>query len=289
MAKWIKKRKSAPYDYSVSMLPTTRKAVFWDVLKLNYGKFLYYGLLILLFSMPLHVMTFIEQVQLTRLINSQVFEGQQLAQELYGLKNLFALLRIPCFLILSVGIAGFSKVIRKYAWVENVYFNADFSSGIKENVGQMLLIGAMVGGGYAICQVLYNMASFSDDGTMSFISLIPIVIIALVGVPTVAYAVVCISIYKNKFGKMLQIGWLLTVSKPFQTYLALLCCLAIVILQFLPFTILMVVGRILSSMLSPIIFLGWYLFALNLLDEKVNKKNFPQIVGKGIKWETEQD
>ncbi len=279
----MSKAKSRAGEYTVSMLPSTRKAVFWDVLKLNWVSFVYYGLLMLLFSLPMLIVGMVENIQLANMVNAQAD-----ARALFAMQNTFAVLRIPCFMLLSIALAGFAKVMRQYAWGENVFFSSDFFGGIRANVRQTLLLGTVAGAGYVLCRMLYGIAVFSQEETMPLVCLIGILFVALIGIPVVAYAVVCVSIYVNKFCVLLKIGFLLTVKNPLKTYLALVCYLLLAAVQLLPYMAVQVAGGLLTGLLSPVIFLGWYLFALNGLDETVNKQYFPELVGRGIVWKTDE-
>ena len=60
----IKKRHT---DYQPQMLPQNRKEVFWDVLKLHFWDFMVLGCIVLLFSLPLHLVAIGEDVLVGRI------------------------------------------------------------------------------------------------------------------------------------------------------------------------------------------------------------------------------
>lgn len=244
-----------------------------------------FGFLFLLLCLPMHIVSVLNRL----LINNAYAEAanlaevdkQQLASTIMSLNITSAVLQIPCILFLTVGIAGFVKVIRQYSWLENVYFKKDFFSGIKDNFGQMSLLGLLVAVVYVLCVYALNYAQVVNKPALSILALVPVGLSIFIGIPICAYSVVCISIYKNTFGQILLTAFVCFIKKPLQTLGFLICCLAIFAVQLIPNFLVIIISKVLLSFFIPFIFLAWYLFALQKLDEVVNKKFYPSIVGKG--------
>ena len=173
------------------------------------------------------------------------------------------------------------KVIRQYSWLENVYFKTDFFSGIKENGGQILLLGLLVSVVYVLCVYAFNFAQVVNNPLLSALALVPIGFSIFLGIPITAYAVVCISIYKNTFKQILLTALACFINKPLRTLGFLVGCLAAFAVQLIPNFLVLIISKILLSFSIPIIFLAWYLFALDRFDQVVNKENYPSLVGKG--------
>ncbi len=284
MGKLFKRKRCAEVDYTESMLPHTRKAVFLDVLKLNWAKFVILGSIFFLAVLPMHFISIAETLmsaQASATLQSLQGDAYMAAVlDLYGTKSAAAFLQVPCIVLLFVALAGLSRVIRQYAWEENVRFTTDFWAGIKANIGQTLLLGLLTGLVYAICVYNFYSAMISDSSSMAIV-FIPMGVAVLVGIPVAAFAVVNISIYKNSFKNVLYMSLLIFGRAPLKTLLALLCCAAPFAILLIPHIMVMIIGRLLLSVLFPVIFLGWYLFALNLLDSFVNAEMHPELVGKG--------
>ncbi len=280
-----RKLKSASKDYTVDMLPHNRREVFFDILKLHWGKFLAYGLLVLVFSLPLHILLVIENLTAAGLAESANGLAQEQLEQLYlqimSLSNTVAFAKIPCLLLLSVCIAGLVRIIRQYSWGENVFFSADFSQGIRQNGGQMALLAFAVGAVNWISVYAYNTSTVLDSDIASSVLLIPVGLAIFAGIPTAAYAVVQISVYSNRFGRNLLIGLVVAAKSYGKTLLAIVCCLLPFGLQLLPNLLAQIVGCVLGSMTAPYIFLAWFLFASNQLDRCINADQFPELVGRG--------
>ncbi len=128
------RRNQSSIDFTPKDLPHNRKQVFFDVLSIHWKTFLLFGLLFLLLCLPMQGVSILR----TLLINNAYGDAtnladvqkQQLASTIMSLDTTSAILQIPCILFLTVGIAGFVKVIRQYSWLENVYFKKVFFSGI---------------------------------------------------------------------------------------------------------------------------------------------------------------
>jgi hypothetical protein len=193
-----------------------------------------------------------------------------------------------------VGLAGMARVIRQYAWGENVDFNHDFVLGIKQNIKQFALIALITGIIAFICNAclqfndicillkLQGVESIEPNEVYDWISIIPVAICAVFFIPIIGYSLVAGTCYENKLRHNLKIGRVCYFKYLWKTLFACICCLAIFAIQMIPFFWCHLIGRIVASLLIPEIMLGWYLFAFGRLDEVVNKKLHPELVGKGI-------
>ncbi len=265
------------------MLPQTRREVFFDVLKLNWKQFVLYGLLFLVFSLPLQIVTLSESMAAINLQNSAGQLPQEQIPYLLSMTRILAsLIKIPCFLLVAVAVSGFARVFRQYAWMENVNFVYEFWQGVKGNVRQMLLLAAWTGLVNVFTAFFLAVGETTASFVASVIVLIPAAIIILCLGPVAAYMVVSVSIYKGRLGTHFRVGRLLYAQAPWKTLLALLCCLVPFGLQLLPAFIFQIIGAVLFPLLTPVIFLGWYLFTLDALDFQINPQEYPSLVGRGL-------
>ncbi len=279
------KQKTNKADYTASMLPHNRKQVFFDVIKLQWASFMRYGMLVLLFSIPMLSFAWIEdsyKYQIMKDISSLGEQERQAAlNELLSMSNTRALLDIISFFLLSICMAGLVRIIRQCAWGENVSFATEFFTGIKQNAAQMLPLGIIVGVVNALSVYTYNLSVVMSEGLMSAVLIIPASLAVLIGIPVAAYSVVCISIYNNGLFGNMKMAFLVFAKTPFKSFLALLCCFLPFAMQLIPNMYFHIFGGIVGCIVSPFIMLAFFLFASDRLDEYINKEHFPSLVGRG--------
>ncbi len=275
------KPQSAKEDFSPSMLPHTRKEVFFDVIKLNYRVFIVYGLLMLLFSLPFHLTAILEglaRISLTDGYASASPEEQKtILSQMLMIENVRAVLDIISCLILSIGISGIARVIRQHAWGENVFFSSELCMGIKQNYKQMMGIGLLVGVVNLIFVYACNISFVTDNKILVYSAMISAGALIVLGIPVFSYAMVSICVYEKKLFSHLLSGFVIFVKAPFRTIAAIICCFIPFLIQLIP-----IAGRMICSILMPFVLLAWFLFALARFDEFINRDRFPELVGKGL-------
>ncbi len=284
--KLFRRKRFAPKDYTVDMLPATRKALFLDVMKLHWRAFLGYGLVFLLFCLPVHLVSLLQTMMVARETAGIPMTPEVQAQVL-GIKNTMAFLQIPGIVILFVGLGAFARVIRQYAWGENVFFGRDFSLGFQHNIRQMALLGLLTGVVQALCVFAGSQALAAQSTAARILYLLPVGTALLVGIPVGAYAIVCISIYQNSLGEILRMAFGLTVKTLLPSYPVLLGCLALLAVELIPSFAVSILGKVCYSILAPVLFLIWYLYGLEGIDRYINAHHHPELVGRGLYKETE--
>ena len=276
--------KPSAKEYTKDMLPQNRRQVFFDVVKLHFTKLLFLGLLIFAFSLPLHLSSLFGDIYVGNL-NAKIMEStgeqqKELIAQVIAFDNLRALVNVLLWVIFAVGFSGIQRIVRQYAWGKNVFVGYDFTLGVKQNVGQNVLLALIVGGCYALAVSAYNMSS-QIEGTLAVIFMLPVGVFVFLIVPMCAYATVCIPVYGNKFKSNLWIALTLYLKHPLKTFVALLCGGFLLALLFIPNLYCHIIGRVVLSFFAPFAMLGFYLFSFNLLDEIVNKTKHPDYVGLG--------
>ncbi len=289
MAKFFKKSpKCADKDYSRDLLPTTRREVFFDVLRLHLRELIICGLVMLCFCLPMHAVAVIEDLtvmDLTERFSGDSAEQVQIREyTIFVAQTNSAILKIFCFLAIGLALSGISRIIKRLSWEQSVHFTTDFAQGVRSNAKHMVILSFLAGLVNLFVVFCNGLAKMEQSGTLAVAMSTPAVIAILFLLPVAGYTVVSISIYQNKLKDHIGLAFNVFAKKLPVTLTALLCCILVYIPQTLPYFVLHIAGRLIGTLVSPIVFLGWYLFSLNQFDDVINKHRFPELVNKGIIW-----
>ena len=288
-----RKPKENKVPYTKAMLPSCRREVFFDVVKLHYIELITIGLVLFAFALPM-----IANVLVTDLYTAQLSGGvagagtgdevAQLLHESAIVQITSSLIAIPLLSLLFVGLAGVVRIIRQYAWGEVVFLFRDFSLGIKQNAKHMALLGAIVGCVLAGNAYLYNMAEVNNNVQMMYIASALGAVSLLFLLPVGTYMMVCIPIYGNTFAQNFVQAYAIYMKEPIKTLLMLLCCFGLWALWLIPNTAVHFALLIVGTIGMPFILLGCFLFSYNQLDKYVNEEKHPELVKKGVYFEKDE-
>ena len=145
-------------DFTPNKLPHSRWGLWWDIIKNRMGTLMKINLLFLLFLIPVVLVLVITALQkgiYTSIIPSTGNFGigypvVDNAQSLYNTMNMSVniseyLMLLPCFMLVSIGLAGACYTMRRLVWGEGVMVGSNFKEGIKTNwkmfVGLSILVG----------------------------------------------------------------------------------------------------------------------------------------------------
>ncbi len=159
IARWLE-GKERDEEYARSTLPTSRWALFWDILKGRFGKLFLVNLLMLVTLLPMFAIIvmrtlFIYSQGMSGPFGSGLGVGYPIVPDVTGVAQAavlnvdllwFALL-IPASFIAAIGLSGGMYIIRNLIWTEGVFVANDFVRGIKRNyfnVLEALLIFTLV-------------------------------------------------------------------------------------------------------------------------------------------------
>lgn len=284
--KKLRRYKIAAQDYEASMLPQTRRAVFMDVLKLQWRKLLILGGIVVLFALPLIVLNLLRDGYAIGLFYSVEGAGED-AKNQAGIQLLFAdvfksLLQIIPFMILGVGLGGIMRVLRQFAWGENVYIPTDFGKGVKDNLRAMLLFSFLAGAVLALCHFLYYLAVCYQTDRMWMTCIIPIAFSALFVLPVLTISVVMIPVYNNPITQIFRMAFLVYIKGFGKVLLGVLLTVALPVVGMLPNTFCHFVFGLVAAVTAPTILLGWTLFCYNRLDKDINPHICPELIGRGL-------
>lgn len=283
------KPKTAKKDYTKSMLPKNRRAIFFDVLQLHWQKLLLLGLIGLLFYLPLLLSAVVKDVYISNLYaalaGASDADKAAAGHSLVHLDILRSLVNVLFILVYAVAFSGTARVLRQYAWMENVHIPTDFGKGIKDNFGQTAAIGALAGLIYTLCLGVYYTASAYTIPFLSVLAMLPIAISVLVVLPIFAIALVMVPVYSNRLWITLKNAFFIYTRCLLKSLAGLACCLLIWVPAMLPNFYCHVFGSLLGSLLPPIAMLAWTLFCYDLFDKHLNPLVCPELIVKGTHQE----
>lgn len=281
-------QKSVASDFTPDMLPATRRQVFRDTVKYQGWNLFKLGLVLLLFSLPIHGLALFEDIYTAQLYAAESQPSEpMIAAHTITLQNLQAALNIPLLMLFSIGFSGAAHIVRQYAWGESVFIWYDFRKGIRQNWRHFLLLAACMGTVNFLSVYCSNLSYTTSDVLSSCVVYLPAVLSVLVLVPVSAYMTVCIPVYSNTFRQNLRLGAVLYTQCIWKTLAVLVAFGVLFVTYWIPNFYCHLAGRMITSVLIPFLMLGWYLFAFGVLDRNVNPRFFPELVGRGIRWESD--
>lgn len=271
-------------DYTPDMMPHNRREVFLDVVRLHFWDMMKLGLVMLLFSMPLHLAAIGEDI-ITGSIYAQVQNATAEQQQgayltvltVTVLRAAVSTVLVPFF---TVGLAGAMRLIRQYGWGENVFFVLDFIKGIRQNWKQLTGLQFLLGLIYTLSLFAQQLSSVST-GAIVWLLHIPMAVFVLVILPVAGYAMAGIPVYRTGLISQIMAGLQMYIKNLPATLLAVLCAMAIYLPLLIPDLYVHIFGRILATLLTPIALLGWCLFCYDKQDKYINPSQHPELIGRG--------
>lgn len=276
----------------MSMLPQSRRAVFFDVVKLQWRKLLLLGLILVAFSLPMIFMNLARDAYAYGMIilNGDAdadIRNQAAVQSLSMDVLVCAILTVP-FMIYSVGLAGVLRVLRQFAWGENVHIPTDFGRGVKDNFRPMLLLSFLAGVVLTLCSFLLYLAICYQTDMMWALCIIPIAFSVLFILPVLAISIVMIPVYNNPLTHIFRMAFLVYIKGFGKVLLAVILTVALRVLGMLPNTFFHFVFGLVASLAAPTVLLGWTLFCYNRFDKDLNPTLCPELINRGVYIQPEE-
>ncbi len=281
-----RKNKAAPQDFTEAMLPQSRKAIFFDVLKLQWRKLLLLGAILLVFSLPLLLSDVIAAVYSTNYIAAAEQIGLAVSYDAAGGLIRFELIRsavnIVLLLIFLVGLSGALRVLRQLAWEENVYLPTEFPAGIKSNYGQLALLGILCGVIAVLCKGVLFFSVGYRSGMSATLSLVPLAASILLLLPAMCLCLAMIPVYANPLRANLKNAFYVYFSSLLRVLGTLLACAAFWLPMLIPDLMWHCIGHAFAFLTLPVTLLAWMLFCFTRFDVSINAAQCPELTGKGI-------
>ncbi len=150
VARWLEGKERSE-DYARSTLPTSRWALFWDILKGRFGRLILVNLMVFVTCIPIILLVFFHSYSLAALGVSGSFGAGlgvgypyvpfvagQIEWSIMQLDLFYFGLLIPACAIAAVGFSGGMYIIRNLLWTEGIFVANDFLRGIKRNFWNLL-------------------------------------------------------------------------------------------------------------------------------------------------------
>lgn len=268
-------------DFTRNDLPKNRTEVFFDCIKVRFLTLFGAGLIILVGFLPIIFVTFLKDsatIDLYYFFENGLVTKSEYAQKAYANDFIFSLAFVPCYIILSVAVAGVMKIIRRLAFSEPLFFKQDFFDGVKDNSAQTAVI-ALIGG---LLSVLLGAAT-PVDRTQTIIIVAAKGLAVLTVAPIFLYALSEITVYKLKITKQLKNAALLYIKTAPRTLIFLAVFVAPYFLSLINNLLVKYIALIVFVILAaPLILTAWFLFCCSTFDKYINKENFPDLFDKGV-------
>ncbi len=234
--------------YARDTLPSNRWELFWDIVKGSFGKLIIVNLLTLLFFLPLFALLFFRYIALSNAGAAYQFMqsfgvGYQAPFTMAGLSENILLsingimyLFMPiALMIAAVGVSGGAYIIRNMVWTEGIFVANDFWSGIKKNIGQIILTAVIYSFIFYILVMVASLCSQAQvtagDSAWLFVVAEILTYILLAFISMVVMHMITMSVtYELKYFALIKNAMLFTIGLlPQNIFFIALCSLPIVI------------------------------------------------------------
>ncbi len=276
------KTKKAAKDFEQSMLPQTRRAVFFDVVKLQWRKLLLLAVILLISALPLLLIAVYEDSYILTASEDPSIPQETIPALMAPLHIFCAVLSSPCLFLFFLGLSGVIRVVRQLAWEENAMVLPDFMIGFRQNWKQFLPTGVLFGLSYTLAKIGWHSALATQADSVWVQGIVLGLLIFLIA-PLVACCTVVIAVYNNSFWGNLKLGAYVYLKSPLKTVGSMLLAFGpSVAVWVIPHLQLHLIGAIPAMMAFTLGLLGWVLFTFNQLDKHYNSQQYPELVGRGV-------
>ena len=291
-------------EYARSTLPTNRWQLFWDIFKGNFGKLVKVNLLMLVFFIPLAVVTvlgilYLDSVGITYPFGANLAIGYPAMPSLQGVSEWLKVqadlyMYIGIFLasiIAAVGLSGGMYVVRNMVWTEGIFVANDFWRGVKLNFKNALQTALFFCTVLLVTATLINFANFTlatgaiskTQNVMLHISIVISYIFLILATMMSLWMIALGVNYNMSFLTLLRNSFLMTIGTLPQTaFFGAIAFIPFIILLFNSsfFTLVAVMMIILFALSYAL--LVWLDFAQWVFDKYLNPKIEGAKVGRGL-------
>ena len=275
----MKKQEKHITDQDVKQsLPTTRKEVFFDLLKYRKMSLFALSCYTFMFFIPLAVDLFYFNYLESMAIIAEKYEY------LFSLIFYSMLIMLPCMVIGFIGFAGAFYTAKRIVWQEGISLASDFFKGIKENwkhalingvIFGLVLFGLVVGGSYLLIYApITPVVRGIGLGALILVFMLFGMVIALNFTQDVYYENGYGVTLKNSFSFLGLLNWKILLVFLFST--------GVVVTLGLFNLVTLAIGLILFAFTNSVVIILYTLISHSAFDKYINKEHYPDMVNKGL-------
>ncbi|MBO4572537.1 MAG: hypothetical protein J5762_02045 [Clostridia bacterium] len=274
--------KKADHDFEEDKLPSNRKEVFFDALKIRAGTLIRLGLVLLLFAAPLIVAGFIKD-SYYYIVQTSYAQGEMTEENYSGIiftiELFYYVAKIICFIVLGLGLSGVLRVIRQIIWGEPVFFWHDIFDGIKMQGARYSIYFFFAG----LLNLLGRLVIFFGFNS-EFLKYLPLGLNYVLFLPPLLYALIQSQIYRFRLLDEYKNGFILYFKTIPQTVLVtIIVCLPLLFDLISLLVLKYAVIAIYVVAVLPLLTMGEFLYFMSVLDRYINKERYPEIYDKGVR------
>lgn len=261
-------------QFNENDLPSNRKEVFFDVLKLHYFSLIKIGLIILLFALPLFIINFFKDYSF--IVAHETGESNTI------ILIVLCAVEVLAVLLMSIPAAGLGRIFREYAWLEPVFFTSDFKTSLKDNFKPTFISFVWI----ALLNLVFNAVYYLYNS--GWVIAIPFGLNIGVFFPLLMHAIFINFTYTNKYWANFKVSCYFYFKHLPSTMLCIILICAFKVYDLFQFTnIIAILTKnfvfiIIILFIMPMILLGTQLNELRIFDKHINSVKFPELVNKGI-------
>ena len=259
-------------------LPTSRKEVFFDLLRNRKMTLFALSCFTFMFFIPLAVVLFFFNY-----LESAAIAADK-KEYLFSLVFYSMCIMIPCMIIGFIGFAGAFYTAKRLVWQEDINLAVDFFHGIKENwkhaiinglLFGIILFGVVIGGSYLLIFAPTSPVTCGIGiGALILVFLTFGMVIALNFTQDVYYENGILTTFKNSFCFLGLLNWRILV-------LFLLTTGGLFVLSIFNL-ITLGIGLFLFAILNSVVIIIYTLLSHSVFDKYINQEHYPDMVGKGL-------
>ena len=268
-------------QFNENDLPSNRKEVFFDVLKLHYFSFIKIGLIILLFALPLFIINFFKDYSF--IVAHETGESNTI------ILIVLCAVEVLAVLLMSIPVAGLGRIFREYAWLEPVFFTSDFKTSLKDNLKPTFVSFLWI----AILNLIFNAVYYLYNS--GWIIAIPFGFNVGVFFPILMHAIFINFTYTNKYWVNFKLACYFYFKHLPSTMLCIILICAFKVYDLFQFAnIIAILTKnfvfiIIILFIMPMMLLGTQLNELRIFDKHINSVRFPELVNKGIHQKVKEE
>ena len=259
-------------------LPTSRKEVFFDLLRNCKMTLFALSCFTFMFFIPLAVDLFFFNY-----LESAAIAADK-KEYLFSLVFYSMCIMLSCMIIGFIGFAGAFYTAKRLVWQEDINLAVDFFHGIKENwkhaiinglLFGIILFGVVIGGSYLLIFAPTSPITCGIGiGALILVFLTFGMVIALNFTQDVYYENGILTTFKNSFCFLGLLNWRILV-------LFLLTTGGLFVLSIFNL-ITLGIGLFLFAILNSVVIIIYTLLSHSVFDKYINQEHYPDMVGKGL-------